>query len=358
MTNNKYSNFIFSNVKDSQKCFGITEGGNEVYSKVAQPSKDIFKRKMMKIYNSKGLIIDKTDIIIENLIMAVASGNEIIAVSCNLPLPAYKVLKKYADIHAIRLIEFNSYEGLIKVISNGAKAILMASSSSECNGLAIEKVSCISKNFEIPLIVENTFCTAYGYNPFVDGADIIIDFLSVISAEKSKGNYVIVAERGKFDWNKNNKYIRLYPFQKYEFVMTAYLYSICRRKSDLKKNSREVNADFYMLNQGLYTIENRINIYSENSEKLSKRLLKYSDTLYIEKFYSLNSMFIFAIISEKYIKSLKEGTLNISINKKSQLYDMYNCTSVFWQGNKLYIRLGTEPYEYIDNIFKAENPPI
>ena len=133
--------------------------------------------------------------------------------------------------------------------------------------------------------------------------------------------------------------------------MTSYLYSKCKRKSDLKKNSREINADFYMLNQGLYTIKNRINIYSENSEKLSKRLLKYSDSLYVEKFYNLNSMFIFASISDRYTKALKERTLNISVNEKSQLYSMYTCTSIFWQGNKLYIRLGTEPYEYIDNIF-------
>ena len=53
----KTSSFLFTNMSDSERRFGILENGN-IYSKNAQPSRDIFQRRMAKLQYGN-LTLDK-----------------------------------------------------------------------------------------------------------------------------------------------------------------------------------------------------------------------------------------------------------------------------------------------------------
>lgn len=343
------STFIFSNENDSKKRFGAEYNGNEVYSKISQPSEDIFKRKIIKAYDTKAVVINKTDVIIENLVMALASGNETIALSQNLPAPICKIIIEYANLHAIKCAFFNSVESFCNAITQNVKAVFTATASAECCGLPIKKLSEVCTKYKIPLITDNSYCTAYEYNPFSDGTNIIIDSFPFFTVGNPKNNYTAIIENPNniFSFSANNRYIRLFPFGKYDFELTAYFISKLKRISNADIHSKECKSDFYMMTQGIKNIENRMQVHSNNSKEISSKISEYSDNISTEIFDNFNSAFMTAEIKNELVDSLKAKTKNITIQSKDQLYSMLNCTAIFFEENKVYIRVGTEPCDYI-----------
>lgn len=348
------STFIFSNEMDSKKRFGAEYNGNEVYSKGSQPSEDIFKRRIAKLYNTTAVVINKTEVIIENLVMALASGNETIALNQNLPSPICNVIVKYANLHAIKYVLFNSVETFCNAITQNVKAVFTATASAECCGLPIKKLSEVCAKYQIPLITDNSYCTAYKYDPFSDGSNIIIDSFPFFSVGTNKNNYIALLESpyNTFSFSENNRYIRMFPFSKYNFELTAYFISKFKRIPSADIHSKECKSDFYMMLQGMRNITNRMQVYSDNSREILNEISKYSHTISTEIFNSFNSAFITAEIQESFTEKLKLKTQDITISKKDQLYSMLNCTAIFFENNKLYIRVGTEPSDYIVQKFK------
>ena len=94
----KTSSFLFTNMSDSERRFGILENGN-IYSKNAQPSRDIFQRRMARLYDCKSSFSNKAYSVSELLLTALASGNEKIALHTATFFPLKKMILSIADIH-------------------------------------------------------------------------------------------------------------------------------------------------------------------------------------------------------------------------------------------------------------------
>ncbi len=150
------------------------------------------------------------------------------------------------------------------------------------NILDFDKFSKLSKEKEVPLIVDNTFATPYLFKPFDYGADIV-----VYSATKyigGHGNSIggVIIDSGNFNWD-NGKFSGLvesdpsYHGINYfnDFGKLAY---IVKARVQLLRDIGSTISPFnsFLLHLGLETLPLRMQKHCENALKLSKYLETHS----------------------------------------------------------------------------------
>lgn len=346
--NTHTSTQLFSNSYHSKYRFGLMDNGN-VYSKNAQPAQDIFCRRLARLYNSKSILSCKTDIIVESMLSALASGNEKIAVSSAIFPPLHNAILSACNKLGVRIVYFNDFEALTEAVQQNVKAVIMSCVSVDCCYINIHQAKNICKKAEIPFIVDNTIATVFSHNPLLHGANIVIEMSHLVSAGDEQNSYTSIMENGSFNWLKNNGYSKLYPYRNSNYPLTAYTRAKCKRANNVQ--DKETQADYYMLCEGLRTLYNRFNVHNYNSYMLVKLLQKYAYNVSYNYYNSKHPVFITVDLIPKYTPKLEEKLFISTVKSKEQLCNMFNCTSVYFQENTAYIKIGTEPFGYLKLLF-------
>lgn len=346
----KNSSFLFTNIHDSRVRFGIMENGT-VYSKNAQPARDIFQRRMARLYKCKNSFSGRAYVTAELLLTALASGNEKVALHSSTLVPLKKIILSVADKHSIRIVTFETVSELEYIAKNGIKAVIMSSMSVECSCTGLKEASEVCKKFSIPIVADNTLTTAFILNPFDFGADLVIELSQFISAGNEKNCYLTLMEKDSMNClHENNKYIRLFPFLKYSSPITAYLSSKSRREG-LSTGSKELEAEYYMLCQGLKTLESRVKVNCENSRTIAESAVSFSSEISYNIFNDRCFLFLRIIPEKDKSEILKDKLSDITVRSFDALFTMYSCTSVYFSEKYMYIKAGTEPFGYLKHLF-------
>ena len=344
----KTSAFLFTTPDDSKKRFGIDSNEN-VYSKDSLPAKDIFQRRMARRYHCPNTISHHAEAVMDILITVLASGNEKIAVHQYCFSPLYKMLNTVAQIHSIKTVEFSDKISLQQAVKSGVKAVFLSSANVDCHVMDIGECADIAHSQNIPLIVDNTVATSCIVNPFDFGADIVIELSGMISVEKNKNTYITLMDNNVFDWSLKNKYIRIFPFLKYPAPFTACMNFKCRKSAPVL--NKENQAEFFMLCESLKTLDNRMTVHSRNVKTVAEILTPYTKSICLQIFPDGNAMFLKAVLLPEKSGELKFSLRNVTVRNIKQFYHTYSCTAVFFKGDTIYVRCGTEPENYIHHIF-------
>ena len=350
MDNNKISSFLFANSDDSQKRFGIRQNEN-VYSKDSAPAKDVFQKRMARLYHCDNIICNHTFLILDLMIVALASGNEKIAVHRNCFPALWKTLRYVSELHSIKIAEFTDLFSLEDALKSGVKAVFSSSACVECNCPPVAQTADMAHSYHVPVIIDNTVTTPCIVNPLRCGADLVLQFSDMISALKTKNSYLTVLDNNHFDWSYQNKYIRIFPFLKYAAPFRAYLNFKCKKTAPVL--TKENQSEFFMLCEGLKSLDSRMHIHSDNCKTVMKILEKYAVHLTAQTFENGNAMFVKTEIKQEFSASLQSALRNITAKNIEQLYEMYSCTSVFFEKNTLYVQCGTEPETYLQQFFTS-----
>ncbi len=349
----KSSSFLFSTLNDSKKRFGI-ENNENVYSKDSQPAKDVFQKRMARRYHCPDIITHHAKLLTDILLSVLASGNEKIAVHQYCFAPLRKILDSVTQIHGIRILEFSDEISLQKIADSGIKAIFLSSSCVECENMNMTKTSEIAHTCHVPLIVDNTLATSCIVNPLKLGADIVMVFSGMISVESNKNNYLSLIDGNTFDWSYKSQYIRIFPFLKYGVPLIACMNFKCRKSAPVL--NKENQAEFFMLCEGLQTLNNRITVHSENAKTVAEILQPYAKKITLQQFPNGNVMFLKVQLKTEFTENFRLSLKSISVSNTNQFYHTYSCTSVCQQGDTLYIKCGTEPESYIRHLFIGDFP--
>lgn len=345
----KTSTFLFSGKADSGIRFGLEDNGT-VYSKTAQPSQDVFTRRIARLYSKKIAYSNKAENIIDALLMALASGNETLAVSTTVFAPLSDLINSSADNHCIRLVMFDDIKQLKSALKNGAKAVILSSSSVNCCAVNTAQASRLCNEYRTPLVVDNTLTTAFNYNPFVDNADFVLEMSHLVSVSDEKNLYITILEKTGFDWLYNNRYSKLFPYHNSHKPVTMFIKSKCKTLDT--ENNKVAQAEFFTMCEGLRTLNQRFNIHSKNNKFIAEILKKYCSDISFNFINNKNSICLTAKPTAQFAEMVKEKLLPVTFYKQERLYSMYSCTAVYFDNDVMYIKAGTEPKSYLKQIFK------
>ncbi|MBU7561103.1 O-acetylhomoserine aminocarboxypropyltransferase/cysteine synthase [Weissella cibaria] len=246
------TSYVYDSAEDAAEQFALDKPG-QLYTRFTNPTTEVLEKRLAELEGGVGAV-------------AVASGMAAI----NYALENITVAGDHlAAVKAA--IQPNSKALYIELIGNPNSNIADLSALAEVAHVA-----------GIPLIVDNTFATAYLNRVFDFGADIVVYSATKFLSGHGAALGGIVVDSGHFDWTQNDKFPGLTePDESYhglvyteKFGDAAY---VNRIRYNLLRDSGATLSPFnaWLILLGLETLSLRVQRHVDNAQKIAEFLAQH-----------------------------------------------------------------------------------
>lgn len=323
------TSYAFNNVAHAANLFGLKEFGN-IYTRIMNPTTDVFEQRIAALEGGVAAL-------------ATASGQAAQFLALNNILQAgdnfvsspflyggtynqFKVSFKRLGIE-VRFAGSDDPESFVQHIDKNTKAIYIETiGNPRLNIPDFEKFASLAKEYDLPLIVDNTFGTGgYTFRPIEHGANIVVE-----SATKWIGGHGttiggVIVDGGNYNWG-NGKFSQFteasegYHGLKFWDIfgegnplgLPNIAFTIRARVEGLRDyGASQSPFNSFLLLQGLETLSLRVERHNENALKLAKWLESHPAVDYVD-YPGLESNAYHALAT-KYLKNGFGGVLNFGI---------------------------------------------
>jgi O-acetylhomoserine/O-acetylserine sulfhydrylase len=284
------SSYVFKNAEHGANLFGLKEFGN-IYTRLTNPTTDVFEKRIAALEGGVAAVAVASGqaaqfIALNNILQ---SGDNFVS-SSHLYGGTYnqfKVAFKRLGIE-VRLADGVDPVSIESLIDSKTKAIYLETiGNPEFSIAEFDTIARIAKQYDIPLVYDNTFGAAgYLFRPIEHGADIV-----VASATKWIGGHGtsiggVIVDAGKYNWGNGKfpqfsepsegyhglKFWEVFgengPFGNIAFAIRA-------RVEGLRDFGPAISPfNSFLLLQGLETLSLRVDRTVENALKIAEWLEK------------------------------------------------------------------------------------
>lgn len=273
--------FVFEDTDQAAQRFSLAEPGN-IYTRITNPTTDVLEQRLALLEGGVGAVATASgSSAITYAIQNIAGAGDHIVSAAAIYGGTYNLLAHTLPEFGITTTFVASEDpaAFKEALKENTKAILLESlANPDITIIDFEAIAAIAHEAGIPLIVDNTFATAYLFRPFEHGADIV-----VYSTTKYIGGHGVamggaIIDSGKFNWD-NGKFPRLVePDPSYHGIswfkdVGAAAY-IIRLRTILLRDTGACASPFnsWVLLLGLETLSLRLERHVENAQKVAEFL--------------------------------------------------------------------------------------
>lgn len=279
------TSYVFDNSAHAAARFNLTDAGN-IYGRLTNPTQGIFEERIAALEGGAAALAVSSGAAavtytIQNLAHAgdhIVSQKTIYGGSYNLlahTLPEYGITTTFVDIHDENEIK--------KAIQENTKAIFIETLGNPNSDVVdIEKIAEIAHAHKIPLVIDNTFATAFLVKPIEYGADIVINSASKFIGGHGTAIGGVIIDGGTFDWEASGKFPSLTePNPSYHgisFTKAAGAAAfVTKIRAILLRDTGATLSPFhgFLFLQGLETLSLRVERHVENALKVVKFLSEH-----------------------------------------------------------------------------------
>lgn len=323
------TSYAFDNAEHAANLFGLKQFGN-IYTRIMNPTTDVFEQRMAAL---------------EGGVMAVATGSgqaaqflaltNILEAGDNFVSTSYlyggtynqfKVSFKRLGIEA-RFGDGDNPESFVRHIDKNTKAIYLETiGNPRLNVPDFEKFVALARDYDLPLIVDNTFgAGGYFFRPLEYGANIVVE-----SATKWIGGHGttiggVVIDGGNYNWG-NGKFRQFTePAEGYHGLkfwetfgkgnplgLPNIAFAIRARVEGLRDYGTSLSPfNSFLLLQGLETLSLRVQRHADNALALGEWLERHPLVEFVE-YPGLESSPYYRL-AKKYLSKGFGGILNFGI---------------------------------------------
>ncbi len=203
------TSYQFKNAEHAANLFGLREFGN-IYTRIMNPTTDVFEQRLAALEGGVAAVATSSGQAAQFLAITniLESGDNFVSTSFVYggTYNQFKVAFKRLGIEA-RFAEGDNVDSFRTKIDDKTKAIYLETiGNPKLNIPDFEKFVALAKEFDIPLIVDNTFgAGGYLFKPIEHGANIVVN-----SATKWIGGHGtsiggVIIDGGNFNWG-NGKF--------------------------------------------------------------------------------------------------------------------------------------------------------
>lgn len=203
------TSYLFDNTDHAANLFGLREFGN-IYTRIMNPTTDVFEKRVAALEGGVAAVATASGqaaqlLAIHNIVQAgenFVSSSYLYGGTYN----QFKVAFKRLGIEA-RFADVDNLETIEKQIDGKTRAIYLETiGNPRLNIPDFEKIALIAKEYDLPLIVDNTYGAAgYLFRPFEWGANVVVQATTKWAAGHGTTIGGIVVDGGNYNWN-NGKY--------------------------------------------------------------------------------------------------------------------------------------------------------
>jgi O-acetylhomoserine/O-acetylserine sulfhydrylase len=326
------TSYGFDNSEHAANLFGLKAFGN-IYTRIMNPTTDVFEQRIAALEGGVAALATSSGqaaqfLALNNILQA---GDNFISTSYLYggTYNQFKVAFKRLGVD-VRFADGDNAESFVKFIDKNTKAIYLETiGNPRLNIPDFEKFAALAKEYDLPLIVDNTFGTGgYLFRPIEWGANVVVE-----SATKWIGGHGtsiggVIVDAGNYNWG-NGKFPQFTePSEGYHGIkfwdifgegnplgLPNIAYAIRARVEGLRDfGSSQSPFNSFLLLQGLETLSLRVERHTENALALAKWLEQHPQVDFVE-YPGLKSS-PYNTLATKYLKNGFGGILNFGIKGK------------------------------------------
>jgi O-acetylhomoserine (thiol)-lyase len=275
------TSYVFNNTEHAANLFSLAEPGF-IYTRLNNPTNDILEQRLTALDGGIGAAVfaSGTSAISTALLTLLKKGDHIVASSTlyggtynllNVTLPRLGITTTFVDA--------SNPDNFKKAILENTRAVFIESiGNPKLDVLDIAIIAEITKENNIPLIVDNTVATPFLLNPIKYGANIVVYSLTKFIGGQGNSLGGAIVDGGNFDWT-NGKFPEFTePSKGYHGLIysealedAAYIAKI--RLEGLRDFGGALSPfNAFQIIQGLETLPIRLQKHSENALEIAKWL--------------------------------------------------------------------------------------
>lgn len=341
------TSYGFDNAEHAANLFGLKAFGN-IYTRIMNPTTDVFEQRIAALENGVAAVAVSSGqaaqfIALNNILQA---GNNFISTSYLYggTYNQFKVAFKRLGIET-RFANGDDASSFVSLIDKNTKAIYIETiGNPRLNIPDFEKIALIAKQYDLPLVVDNTFgAGGFLFKPLQHGANIVVE-----SATKWIGGHGtsiggVIVDGGNYNWG-NGKFPQFTePSEGYHGLkfwetfgegnvlgLPNIAFAIRARVEGLRDFGPALSPfNSFLLLQGLETLSLRVERHVSNALYLAQWLQQHTQVEYVlypglpnNNYYSL---------AKKYLKNGFGGVLQFGIkggkDKAAQFIDALKLVS-------------------------------
>ncbi len=284
------TSYVFNNTQHAADLFSLKEPGF-IYTRLNNPTNDILEKRLAALDGGIGAAVfaSGTAAISTALLTLLRAGDHIVA-SNSLYGGTYNLLSvtlPRLGIHTT-FVDAGEIENVQNAIQENTRAVFIESvGNPKLDVLDIEAISAVTKQFKIPLLVDNTVATPYLLNPIAHGANIVVYSLTKYIGGQGNSLGGAIVDGGNFDWS-NGKFPEFTEPSKgyhglvYSEVLGAAAYIAKIRLEGLRDFGGALSPfNAFQIIQGLETLSVRIKKHSKSALKLAQWLEKQEEVSWV-----------------------------------------------------------------------------
>ncbi len=285
------SSFVFESPEHAADLFGLRAFGN-IYTRINNPTTDVFEQRIAALEGGVAAVATASGQAAQTLaILNLAEAGDNIVASQSLyggtvalfahTLPRLGIKTRFVDIH--------DHRAVAAAVDENTRAIYVETVGNPALDVPdLRALATLAHQFNLPLVVDNTFATPLLTRPIEHGADIVLH-----SATKWIGGHGttiggVVVDGGRFDWGATARFRRFYqdPEAAYHGLRFAEAFGNIDGKNiafaarlrvlllrDIGASLSPFNA--FLLLQGLETLPLRIRQHSANALTVAQFLASH-----------------------------------------------------------------------------------
>ncbi len=321
------SSFVFNDAKHASDLFGLKEFGN-IYSRIMNPTNDVFEARIAALEGGVAAVATASGqaALTLTLLNLAEAGNNIVASKSlyggtvsllSNTLPRLGIRTRFVDIHDPRAVA--------AAIDDNTRAVYVETVGNPALDVPdLEALARLAHEYNVPLVVDNTFATPVLCQPIAHGADIVVH-----SATKWIGGHGtsiggVVIDSGRFDWGTSSRFKRFYqePEAAYHGLRFAEAFGNVNGQNiafairlrvlllrDIGASLSPFNSFLFL--QGLETLPLRIRQHSANTLAIAEYLEKHPAVSWVS--YPGLASHQFNRNAKKYLKGGSGGVLTFGI---------------------------------------------
>ena len=323
------TSYAFKNTEHAANLFGLKEFGN-IYTRIMNPTTDVFEQRLAALEGGVAALATASGQAAQFLAL-----NNILQAGDNFISTTYlyggthnqfKVAFKRQGIEA-RFADGDDVESFVKHIDKNTKALYLETiGNPKLNIPDFEKFAALAKEYDLPLIVDNTFGTAgYLFRPLEHGANIVVE-----SATKWIGGHGtciggVIIDGGNYNWG-NGKFPQFTePSEGYHGLkfwevfgegnplgLPNIAFAIRARVEGLRDfGPSQSPFNSFLLLQGIETLSLRVQRHVDNALALAEWLEQHPSVQFVD-YPGLQSS-PYNALAKKYLRNGFGGILNFGV---------------------------------------------
>jgi O-acetylhomoserine (thiol)-lyase len=323
------TSYAFKNSEHAANLFGLKEFGN-IYTRIMNPTTDVFEKRIAALEGGVAAVATASGqaaqfLALNNILQA---GDNFITTSFLYggTHNQFKVAFKRLGIEA-RFANGDDVESFVPLIDKNTKALYLETiGNPRLNIPDFEKFSALAKEYDLPLVVDNTFgAGGYLFRPIEWGANVVVE-----SATKWIGGHGtsiggVVVDAGNYNWG-NGKFSQFTdPSEGYHGLkfwdvfgegnplgLPNVAFAIRARVEGLRDYGASLSPfNSFLLLQGLETLSLRVERHVQNALALAQWLEQHPQVDFVQ-YPGLQSS-PYHNLAKKYLPNGFGGILNFGV---------------------------------------------